>query len=359
MPLVAHNALPTFAHLQAKGEAVLSPAQADAQDIRELHVGVLNVMPDAALIPTERQFLTLLGNANSIVQIHAHLFTVDGIKRSEGAQAYIDAYYESFDQLKADGLDALIITGANIEPGPLEHQEFWKPLIEVITWAKDHVTSTLCSCLSSHALVYHLYGIERERLAAKRWGVFAHRAVKRDHPLLRGMNTKFDMPHSRWHTLTRPALERAGLQVLVESFSSDVAVATSADGLRLVFLQGHPEYDTTSLLKEYKRDLLAWAGGDTTGLPPFPEHYLDPEAKTILGKYVDWIIRARQVDGHYPAFPEDEIVEGLHNSWADSARSLFANWIGLVYQLTNVERGVPWMAGVDPEDPLATLRAGR
>ncbi|WP_336249919.1 homoserine O-succinyltransferase MetA [Stomatohabitans albus] len=353
MPLVAHCDLPTFMDLRHRGEAVLTPAQADAQDIRELHIGLLNLMPDAALIPTERQFLSLLGNANSIVQIHAHPFTLPGVERSDDTQAYIDTYYESIDDLKRDGLDALIITGANIGPGPLQSQGFWDPLIEVISWAYDHVTSTLCSCMSSHALVNHLYGIERERLASKRWGVFAHRAVQRSHPLLRGMNTKFDMPHSRWNTLTRPSLERAGVQVLVESFSNDVAVATSPDGLRIVFLQGHPEYDTNSLLKEFKRDLTLWAQGVPAGLPPFPEHYLSPEAKTILGEYMDAVINARRNGEPIPIFPESQITETLHNSWADSARSLFANWIGLVYQLTNVERGVPWMDGVDPDNPFA------
>lgn len=353
MPLVAHCDLPTFMDLRHRGESVLTPAQADAQDIRELHVGVLNLMPDAALIPTERQFLSLLGNANSIVQIHAHLFTLPGVERSADTQAYIDHYYESFEDLQRDGLDALIITGANIGPGALQDQGFWDPLIEVITWSYDNVTSTLCSCMSSHALVYHLYGIERERLAAKRWGVFAHRAVQRSHPLLRGMNTKFDMPHSRWNTLTRPALERAGLQVLVESFSNDVAVATSPDGLRLVFLQGHPEYDTNSLLKEFKRDLTLWAQGEPTGLPPFPEHYLTTEAKQILGEHVDALIHAKRNGSVLPSFPEHRVIDMLHNSWADSARSLFANWIGLVYQLTNVERGVPWMDGIDPDAPFA------
>lgn len=353
MPLVAHCDLPTFMDLRHRGEAVLTPDQADAQDIRELHVGLLNLMPDEALIPTERQFLTLLGNANSIVQIHAHLFTLPGVERSEETQAYIDTYYESFADLAHDGLDALIITGANIGPGPLSSQDFWEPLIDVVSWAQEHVTSTLCSCMSSHALVYHLYGIERERMAAKRWGVFAHRAVNRSHPLLRGMNTKFDMPHSRWNTLTRPSLERAGLQVLVESFSNDVAVATSPDGLRMVFLQGHPEYDTNSLLKEYKRDISLWGQGVPAGLPPFPEHYLEADAKTILGEYVDAMINAKRLGTPLPHFPEQRIVETLHNSWADSARSLFANWIGLVYQLTHVDRGVPWMDGIDPDQPFA------
>jgi len=57
MPLVAHNKLPTFQRLRDRGQDVLSVERARHQDIRELHIGLLNMMPDAALAATEYQFM--------------------------------------------------------------------------------------------------------------------------------------------------------------------------------------------------------------------------------------------------------------------------------------------------------------
>ena len=114
MPLVAHNELPSFGKLKQEGLRVLSPQSAAAQDIRELHIGLLNMMPDAALEATERQFLRLIGESNPIAQFYIHPFTLDALPRDATARAHIDTYYESFDQIKAQGLDALIITGANV-----------------------------------------------------------------------------------------------------------------------------------------------------------------------------------------------------------------------------------------------------
>ena len=114
MPLVAHIDLPTFQRLREEGEEILAPDRASHQDIREMHIGLLNMMPDAALEATERQFFRLVGACNQIVQFHVHPFTIAGLKRSPEAQAHIDKYYESFEKIKMDGLDALIISGANV-----------------------------------------------------------------------------------------------------------------------------------------------------------------------------------------------------------------------------------------------------
>src|SRR5210317_232874 len=147
MPLVAHNDLPSFSKLQQEGLRVLSSQLADEQDIRELHIGLLNMMPDAALEATERQFLRLIGESNPIAQFFVHPFTLDVLPRGEGARAHIDRFYESFDSIREQGLDALIITGANVIGADLSREIFWEPLIEVADWAHQHVTSTLCSCL--------------------------------------------------------------------------------------------------------------------------------------------------------------------------------------------------------------------
>lgn len=362
MPIVAHSRLPVFERLSDAGGRVLTLEQALHQDIRELHIGLLNMMPDSALQVTEMQFLRMLGSANSIVQLYVHPFTIPGLLRDDDAQAHIDRHYEDFDDLRDQGLDALIVTGANVSRPNLQDEPFWDPLGEIIDWATDNVTSVLCSCLATHALLQRNHGIHRRRMAAKRWGVFAHRATSavRDvhgtHPLLKGTNTRFDVPHSRWNEVTSSQLEDAGLPVLVESVEGDVQMATSADGIRTVYLQGHPEYDAVSLLKEFKREVARYGDGDLDALPPYPDNYLPPDAARVARDHLDVVHRARHAGLPVPSFPEDAIRPWLDNTWRDTGKAIFNNWLGVVYRLTDMERGVPFMDHVDPADPLASLR---
>ena len=169
MPLVAHNQLPSFKRLLQEGIRILPPNAALHQDIRELHIGLLNMMPDAALAATERQFFRLIGESNPIAQFYVHPFTLNEIPRSDKARAYIDQYYENFDHIKAMGLDALIVTGANVTGPELSQQAFWQPLIEVFDWARGNVTSTLCSCLATHAVMEFRYQQKRVHQGNKIW----------------------------------------------------------------------------------------------------------------------------------------------------------------------------------------------
>ena len=177
MPLVAHNDLPTFATLRERGEVVLTLERAREQDIRELHIGFLNMMPDAALTATERQFIRLVGSSNPIAQFYVYPFTLPALNRGEQAMAHIRKHYFEFADLAAQGLDALIITGANVSNPSLEKESFWEPLTEIVDWAWDNVTSIFCSCLATHALVKRYHGIERRRLPQKQWGVYSHRVT--------------------------------------------------------------------------------------------------------------------------------------------------------------------------------------
>lgn len=352
MPLVAHNALPTFERLRAEGEDVLSVERAQHQDIRELHVGLLNMMPDAALLVTEKQYMRLIGACNRIAQIYVYPFSVPGLARSERARAHIDAFYADFEQLQATGLDALIISGANVTNPSLDLEPFWEPLRQVISWAAENVTSILCSCLATHALVKHLYGIDREPLPAKLWGVYRHRIVERDHPLTQDVNTQFDAPHSRWNDIPHASWGAAGLPVLAESEVAGVHLATSADGFRIVYFQGHPEYDRNSLLKEYKREVGRFLDGELEQPPPYPEHYLTHEADDLAQTYLRDALAARAHGRDDPEFPEAAFDRHLDNTWGDTGRALFNNWLGLVYQLTGLDRHEPFMPGIDPRDPL-------
>lgn len=357
MPIVAHSSLPTFDDLRARGQEVLSLDEAVAQDIRELHIGLLNMMPDAALQVTERQFIRLAGSASQIVQLYLHPFTVPGLDRSPGTQAYIDEYYEAFDQLRVDGLDALIVSGANVSNPALDLEPFWEPLKDVMSWATANVTSVLCSCLATHALVQHFHGVRRRPLLSKRWGVYPHRAVDPRHPLLRETNTRFDVPHSRWNEVSSAQLAEVGIRVLIESEEGDFHLGVSEDGFQMVYLQGHQEYDTESLLKEYKREIARYSAGELAAIPPHPENYLSADAARLAHDHLEEVVAAREAGREPPPFPEDELVPLLDNTWTDTGKAIFNNWLGLVYRLTNVERGVQFMPGVDPSDPLGLRRS--
>jgi homoserine O-succinyltransferase len=355
MPIVEHSSLPTFDDLRRHGHTVLTLDDAHRQDIRALHVGLLNMMPDAAFQVTEHQFMRLVGSSNHIAQFFVHCFTVPGLPRGDTVQAYIDRHYEPLAAIYADGLDALIVTGANVANPRLEVEPFYKPLTEVIGWASENVTSVLCSCLSTHALMKYLHGIDRVPLPRKQWGVYSHRVVAPTHPLLREINTRFDVPHSRYNAITRKQFVAAGLQILIESPDAGVHAAVSDDGFRRVYFQGHPEYDANSLLKEYKREVLRHFAGERD-LPPFPEHYVTDDAAAILERYLAAAHDAHAAGRPLPEFPEAEVAPWLDNTWRDTARAIFDNWLGLVYQLTNLDRRRPFMDGVDPRHPLTALR---
>jgi len=355
MPIVSHTDLPTFERLREEGQTVLEPNRALHQDIRELHIGLLNMMPDAALEATERQFFRLVGESNPIAQFYVHPFTLTDLPRGPQAQRHIERYYEPLEKVQADGLDALIITGANVTRPDLATEPFWGPLIEVIEWAMEHVTSTLCSCLATHAVLQFRYGQRRRRLPGKRWGVFRHRVVDRGHPLVNDVNTLFDVPHSRFNEIGRDQFEESGLRVLVEGDTAGVHLGVSADRFRIIYFQGHPEYDTVSLLKEYKREVMRFANGRREDYPPFPTDYFNLPATALLEEYRDRLVLALARGEGIPEFPEASIAAGLDNTWHDTAEAVIGNWIGLVYQLTHSDRQIPFMDGVDPDDPLRGL----
>ena len=352
MPLVAHNKLPSFDKLTAECVRILHPEVAEKQDIRELHIGFCNMMPDAALEATERQFLRLIGESNPIAQFYVHPFTLDELGRSDKAMAYIREHYDSFDQVREHGLDALIITGANVTHSELSAEEFWPPLIEVADWAQEEVTSTMCSCLATHALMESRYGQKRVVQLRKKWGVFEHKVVDRYHPLVSSVNTRFNVPHSRWNTIYPEQYDAAGLKTLVTGNDGFVHLATSPDGIRTVYLQGHPEYDSVSLLKEYKRDAMAYLTGNADEYPPFPANYLGKFEQAVLSEF-RMRAEASLVKGlEFPEFPEALILKYLDNTWHDTGSAIVGKWLGLIYQITHKERHKPFMDGIDKNNPL-------
>ncbi|MDH5723293.1 MAG: homoserine O-succinyltransferase [Alphaproteobacteria bacterium] len=333
MPLVAYNDLPTFDRLKKEGRTILPAERAQHQDIREMHIGFLNMMPDAALQATERQFFRLVGESNQIAQLYIHPFTLPEIERGAETQAYISQYYEPFEKLQDEGLDALIITGASPKYDNLDKEIFWNPLIKVMDWAWNNVTSTMCSCLATHAVMQFKYNQRRSALeGGKLWGVYRHRVMDRTHPLVRNMNTVFDVPHSRFNQISTEQFKQAGMKILVESKDAGTHLAVSPDGFRLICMQGHPEYDTVSLMKEYQRDLKLYEDGKISSKPALPQNYCEQDFM-------------QKISG-------GDLEDCLENTWRDSARSILASWIGLVYQVTNLDRKKQFMDGVDPDNPL-------
>ena len=160
------------------------------------------------------------------------------------------------------------------------------------------------------------------------------------------------MPHSRYNEISRAQLEAAGLSILAEGEQGGVHMAVSPDQFRIVFFQGHPEYDHNSLLKEYKREVGRFIAGEREDYPPHVEHYFAPEAAAIVDEY-EQIVRACLHRGTtIPPFPERQIEPYLDNTWLDTGKSIVNNWLGLVYRLTNLDRKVCFAEGVDPNDPL-------
>ncbi|MDD9857162.1 MAG: homoserine O-succinyltransferase [Gammaproteobacteria bacterium] len=353
MPLVAHSGLPSFARLRHEGQEVLDPQRARAQDIRELHIGFLNMMPDAALQATERQFLRLVGSCNRIAQFYVHPFTFAEIPRNAEARAHIGRYYRDFADLARDGLDALIISGANPARADITREPFWKPLEGVVRWAGRHVCSVMCSCLATHAIAQLLWGFERYPLPHKRWGVYSNRISSHSHPLTANINTRFDAPHSHVYEVNTGQFKKAGLMVLAAGEQADLHLGVSPDGLRFVLFQGHPEYDAVSLLKEYRREVGRFIDGVRADYPPFPENYFSDRAQRLL---VDFRRRATAALAagrrDLPAFPEAGVLPCIDNTWTDTGKAIANNWLGLIYQLAHPQRGRGFMDGVDPRDPL-------
>lgn len=349
MPIVAYNDHPSLLRVAAEGLDVISAERAAHQDIRELHIGFFNMMPDAAFMATERQFFRLVAASTSIVQIHLHPIKCAGMTRSPAISKHIDDYYHDFTDVAAAGLDALIVTGANPKLADLTQEEYWQHATELFDWADANVASVFFSCLASHAVLQAQYGLKRTPLADKLWGIYSHRVSEPRHPLVSNINSRFDMPHSRGNDVDAKRLGSKNLQVLVGGDNVGMAMAVSADGLKQVFCQGHPEYDTASLLKEYRREVQRFTESERSDYPPFPQNYLSAPAEQMLVQFKAELLAGKS---SVADFPEQSLVTHLDNTWRDTAKAIFSNWIGLVYSTTSYQRQQQFMDGIDPNSPL-------
>ena len=225
---------------------------------------------------------------------------------------------------------------------------FWQPLIEVIDWAWDNVTSTLCSCLATHAVMQFRHGQTRVKQPHKIWGVFEHRVTDGRHPLVADVNTRFDVPHSRWNDVSRAQFEAAGLKVLVESAEAGVHLAVSRRRPAHRVLPGPSRIRHGVAAEGIQARPAAGRVRQAARVSALPGALLQPPGAGPAGRIRPAALQA----GETLAFPEAHLLPLLDNTWHDTAEAVIGNWIGCVYQVTHRERGLPFMPGIDPNNPL-------
>lgn len=319
MALVRTSDLPAFDSMIAEGVDVVDAGSAD------IRVGLLNLMPDTALRATDRQFVRLVSAGARDRDVAVLPFTVAAEARDPEARHHIDRHYTSFESIRDDGIDALIVTGANPARHLLEEEAFWQGLGEVLDWASKETGSVLCSCLATHAVLQRHMGLTRTRLPDKQWGVYDHRRVG-DDDLLSGLGDTVEAPHSHWYNVTREEFESLGLRVLLESDQAGVHMVVDPDDF-WVFFQGHPEYDLVSLLKEYRRELGRYWRGERDDYPPVPENYFDETTVAELSEYRP-VLEAAKADGSAPPrLDETRLLPKDPHPWNSQGQVIFANWL--------------------------------
>jgi homoserine O-succinyltransferase len=305
----------------------------ESTGLHPITVALVNNMPGSAFVDTETQFRAAATDPNGS-GVEFELYTIKDVPRSEKVAALINARYRGLDELWTRPPDALIITGTEPTQAQLQFEPSWPYLARLLQWAADNVRSTLLSCLASHASVLLFDGIERVPRPVKCSGVFKGAVHDPSDPLASGLPDAVPIPHSRMNDVPEAALVDAGYRIVVGTGSSgagwSVAAREQGDGL-FVLCQGHPEYGTLSLLREYRRDVRRCLfGRGAVAYPRLPEGYLGQEATDKLAEFER---RAHAPDGDprelWPTFPFDEVAASVENTWAPSSATLYANWLQL------------------------------
>ena len=297
MPIKIPNELPAVKTLNEENIFVMTHERAVNQDIRPLHILILNLMPKK--IETETQLSRLLGN--SPLQVEIELIHTRSHESKNTSQAHMLSFYKVFDDVKDKTFDGMIITGAPVEQLEFEQVEYWDELCEIMEWSKTHVWSTFHICWGAQAALYYHYGIKKRPLEKKLFGVFRHHADYKRAILLRGFDDEFYVPHSRHTTVLREDVEKIpSLKILASSDEAGLYAVMTPQG-RQIFITGHSEYDGDTLMHEYLRDVT-------------------------LGRDID-------VPQNY--FPDDDPTREPIVNWRGHANLLYSNWLNyFVYQTT-------------------------
>lgn len=297
MPVKVQNDLPAKGILENENIFVMDEDRAMHQNIRPLSICILNLMPVKQ--DTELQLLRALSNtplqiAVSFMKMNSHVSLNTPIQ-------HLNQFYKTFDELKNNKFDGLIITGAPVEQIPFEEVDYWKELCEIMDWSRKHVFSTFHICWGAQAGLYYHYGLKKVLLPQKLFGVYEHKVMNRKVPLVRGFDDTFLIPHSR-HTavLSEDIHNCSELTVLAESEEAGVLLCMAEEG-RQIFVMGHPEYDRYTLHNEYMRD-------KNKGFPiQMPKNY----------------------------YPGNDDTQRPSLQWRSHSNNLYCNWLNYyVYQTT-------------------------
>lgn len=297
MPITIKNDLPVRKILEKENIFVMDEYRATHQQIRTLKILILNLMPLKE--DTELQLLRSL--SNSPLQVDVSFMAVMTHESKNTSQSHLNKFYQTFDDIRDQKYDGMIITGAPVEQMEFEEVDYWEELVSIMDWTLDHVTSTIFLCWAAQASLYHFYGLKKKPLDHKLFGLFWHKVKNRKIPLVRGFDDIFLAPHSRHTDIPMEEMHACmALTVLAESEKAGVFLSMADNGRR-IFVMGHPEYDRVTLDNEYRRDL-------GKGLPiDLPENYYpdnDPGQKPLL-------------------------------MWRATANNLYTNWLNYyVYQTT-------------------------
>jgi homoserine O-succinyltransferase len=320
--------------------------QASATDPRPVTVALVNNMPDAAFVDTEEQFRHAMAADPSGATVDLKLYTITEIPRSEAIRSLISSRYRDLDHLLDHPPDALIVTGTEPAQAQLQYEPYWPYLARLLEWAADSVAITLLSCLASHASILLFDEIQRIPRATKCCGVFAGAVVDPDDPLAAGLPELVPVPHSRVNDVPEAALIEAGYRIVIGSGPARAGWSVAArdyGGRLFVLCQGHPEYSTASLLREYRRDVRRYLfGRGVVPYPALPEGYLRPAGQAVLEAFAD---RAATSGAEPPQlwadFPFEAAAAAAENTWADTSGTLYANWLGLARAALPTRRAAP------------------
>ncbi len=300
MPIKIQSDLPAKEILENENIFVMDENRAMHQDIRPLQIAILNIMPVKQ--DTELQLLRAL--SNTPLQVDVTFLNVKNHISKNTPADHLNKFYYTIDDVRNRKFDGMIITGAPVEDITFEEVDYWEEMCEIMDWAETHVTSTLHICWGAQAGLYHYYGIDKQKLPQKLFGIYEHKVSNRKIPLVRGFDDVFLAPHSRHTESPREAIHACPeLTVLAESDAAGVFLAIAEDGKK-IFVNGHPEYDRYTLQNEYFRDL-------NKGLP---------------------------IQVPYNYYPEDNPDNKPLLQWRSHSNNLYSNWLNYyVYQITPYE----------------------
>ena len=301
-------------------------AQGGTASHRGVVIGLVNNMPDSALEATEAQFSRLLGAAADSLEVRLRLFFLPEVPRGQAGLDHINAgTYWPIDALLREPVDALIVTGMEPLAPLLSDEPYWDRMGQLLQWADANITSSIWSCLAAHAAVEHLDGIRRKRLERKRCGVFAHTTLAGEE-LLEGVDSPLCIPHSRWNELPVDELRAAGYTIVSSSPESGADMFIKQTRSLLIFFQGHPEYEGSTLLREYRRDVGRFLRGQQQVYPTLPNEYFSPPAVELLRAFEQRAVAAPSAD-LFSEFPSAAIADTLRNTWGENAARIYRNWL--------------------------------